>query len=430
MADRDSGASSEGLREQARSLLARAARFEPPTAAALAAEARASAARAARFEPPPLGARLQRFGYGLALPFALARATLRDPAARRRYLRVVGAQVGLTLGLGVLLTLMSSEAASAFDPEDHPNVHIKIAAAAGLWSVLYAMISGVEWAVIAVSRDYHAAVARDAAILTGLAPEDDEKAPRLRIDFKWLRKRFRDKIRGTFVFASLVPFLGMVSWIPVIGPYLSAVLLTLWGVYWSGVFAAAKTAHGWKDEALAPDPIFLRGWDRVTGALPGAVRWAPLTYGRIVRRSTKSLFAPASRLEARPWELTGLSLARTLRHVPGLYLVMRPFYGVAAAHVLVAHDRAAAAEARVEEERLAALEREAEATRVRIAEIAARVRISAPEAASDEEVVQRFDQRGSGAGSTARAGAVPTATAGEASVVDDFSVAKSSVKSG
>ena len=346
--ERDSGAPSEGLREQARSLLvqvsARAGRFEPPSATALAAEARASATRAARFEPPPLSARLQRFGYGLALPFALARATLKDPAARRRYLRVIGLQLGVTLGFGVLITLLSSEASRLFRPEDHPNFHVKIAAAAGLWSVLYATISGVEWVVIAVSRDYHAAVARDAALLTGLTPEDDDKAPRLRIDFKWLRKRVRDKIRGTFVFTSVLPILGMVSWIPVIGAYLSALLFMIWGVYWSGVFAAAKSAHGWRDEATAPDPVFLRGWDRVTGVLPHAVRWAPLTYGRTVRWSTRSLFAPASRLEARPWELTGLSLARTLRHVPGLYLTMRPFYGVAAAHVLVAHDRAALVE--------------------------------------------------------------------------------------
>ncbi len=383
MADRDSGAQKAGLREQARSLVvavsARASRFEPPTPAEIAAEARASAARASRFELPPLGARLQRFGYGLSLPFALARATLKDPAARRRYLRIAGAQLGLTVGLGVLITLLSSEATRAFHPENHPNFHVKIAAAAGLWSVLYAAISGVEWAVIAVSRDYHAAVARDAAILTGLTPEDDAKTPHLRIDFKWLRKRVRDKIRGTFVFASVVPFLGMVSWIPGVGPYLSALLLTAWGVYWSGVFAAAKTAHGWKDEAAAPAPIFLRGLDRVTGVLPGAVRWAPLTYGRIVRRSTRSLFAPAARLEARPWELTGLSLARTIRHVPGLYLLMRPFYGVAAAHVIVAHDRAAEAASRAEEAALVEQERSAAATQLRIAEIAARVRISAPD---------------------------------------------------
>jgi hypothetical protein len=393
--DRDSGAPNEGLREQARSLLAqvsaRAGRFEAPSAAELAAEARASAARAARFEPPPLGARLQRFGYGLALPFALARATLKDPAARRRYLRVIGVQLALTVGIGVGITLLSSEASRAFRPEEHPNWHVKIAAAAGLWSVLYATISGVEWVVIAVSRDYHAAVARDAALLTGLVPEDDERTPHLRIDFKWLRKRVRDKIRGTFVFISVLPILGMVSWIPVVGAFLSALLFTIWGVYWSGVFAAAKSAHGWRDEATAPDPVFLRGWDRVTGVLPGAVRWAPLTYGRIVRRSTRSLFAPASRLEARPWELTGLSLARTLRHIPGLYLTLRPFYGVAAAHVLVAHDRAALAEARAEQARLAAVDGDWMPLPAPTAEIASPVRIAttdevlAPAPASDLE---------------------------------------------
>ena len=108
MVERDPGAPPAKLRHQARSLLeqasAHAARVEPPSASALVAEARAMAARAARFEPPPDGARLQRFGYGLALPFALAHATLKDPAARRRYLDVLGVQLAVTLGVGLLFT--------------------------------------------------------------------------------------------------------------------------------------------------------------------------------------------------------------------------------------------------------------------------------------------------------------------------------------
>lgn len=384
MADRSSRAPNGGLREQARSLFeeasARASRFEPPSAAELAAEARAATARATRFELPPSGARLQRFGYGLALPFALARATLKAPAARRRYLRVVGVQLALTLGIGLFLTLLTYSLSEAFPPDGDSDVHVGFAAAAGLWSALYATISGVEWVVIALSRDYHDGVSRDASLLTGLTPEEDDKAPRVRIDPKWMWKRVRDKARGFFVFASVVPLLWLVAAIAVIGPYLSAALLTLWSVYWSGVFAASRTIHGWKDEDRAPDPIFLRGWERVTGRLPGALRWAPKTYGRLVRRSTRSLFAPASRLEARPWELTGLSLARTLRHVPGLYVALRPFYSVAAAHVIVAHDRALEAEARA----LAELER-ADAARLRIADPGARVeaRVEAVEGEGD-----------------------------------------------
>ena len=360
MADRDSGAPKAGLRNQARSLFveasSRVARFEPPAPAELAAAARASAARAARFELPPRGARLQRFGYGLALPFALARATLKDPAARRRYLRVVGVQVALTLAFGVLFTLLSSEITG-----DDGDSHVHITTAAGVWSVLYATISGVEWVVIALSRDFHDGVSRDASLLTGLAPEEDDRTPRVRIDLEWMRKRIRDKVRGFFVFASVLPLFWLIAQIVVIGPYLSAALLTLWSVYWSGVFAASRTVHGWKDEERAPDPVYLRGWERFTRWLPHSLHWAPKTYGRIVRRSTRSLFAPASRLEARPWELTGLSLARTLRHVPGLYAALRPFYSVAAAHVIVAHDRALEAEAREEEAQLAALKPEAAA---------------------------------------------------------------------
>ena len=372
MADRTSRTSSGGLRDQARSLFeeasARASRFEPPSPAELAAAARAATAQATRFELPPRGAHLQRFGYGLALPFALARATLKDPAARRRYLRVVGVQLALTLGVGLLFTFLTYSLSEAFPPDGDSNLHVGIAAAAGLWSALYATISGVEWVVIALSRDFHDSVSRDASLLTGLTPEEDDRTPRVRIDLKWMWKRLRDKARGFFVFASALPFVWLIATIAVIGPFLSAALLVLWSVYWSGVFAASRTIHGWKDEERAPDPIFLRGWERATGRLPDALRWAPKTYGRLVRRSTRSLFAPASRLEARPWELTGLSLARTLRHVPGFYLALRPFYSVAAAHVIVAHDRAMEAEARAlwEQER-------ADAARLRIADPGARV---------------------------------------------------------
>ncbi|MFS8069049.1 MAG: hypothetical protein ACMG6S_22040 [Byssovorax sp.] len=364
MADPDSGAPKAGLRNQARSLFeeasARVARFEPPAPAELAAAARASAARAARFELPARGDRLQRFGYGLALPFALARATLKDPAARRRYLRVIGVQLALTLGFGVFISLSSSEITDEFF-QYSSSTHFETAAAVGLLSALYATISGVEWVVIALSRDFHDGVSRDASLLTGLTPEEDDRKPRVRIDLKWMWKRLRDKARGAFVFAAALPLLWLIATIAVIGPYLSAALLTLWSIYWSGVFAASRTVHGWKDEDRAPDPIFLRSWDRLTGRFPSTLRWAPKTYGRLVRRTTRSLFAPASRLEARPWELTGLSLARTLRHVPGFYLALRPFFSVAAAHVIVAHDRAMEAEAREVEAQVAALEGEAAA---------------------------------------------------------------------
>jgi hypothetical protein len=383
MAERNPSAPPEGLRQQARALVvqatAKAARFEPPSPSSLAASARATAARAARFEPPPDSARLQRFGYGLALPFALARVTLADPAARRRYLSVLGVQLALTLGVGVLVTLISRGAWAQGAP-------IRFAAEAGLWSVLYATVAAVEWTVIALSRDYHDGVARDASLLTGLPPEDAAKTPRVRIDPRWLWKRLRDKVRGTLVFAAIVPLVGLLSLIAGIGPYLSAALLTLWGVYWAGVFAASRTVHGWKDEKTAPDPIFLRKWDRLTRRLPGAIRWAPTTYGRLVRLSTRSLFAPASRLEARSWELTGLSLARTLRHVPGLYLALRPFYGVAAAHVLVAHDSAAEASARAAQEQMDTLDREELASRLRVSDAAASAEsIAQGEASSIDE---------------------------------------------
>src|SRR5262245_29370730 len=63
----------------------------------------AATIRAARLEPPPGSARLQRLGYGFALPAAFARRALADPALRRRYLWVSCVQFAVTLGVGLVI---------------------------------------------------------------------------------------------------------------------------------------------------------------------------------------------------------------------------------------------------------------------------------------------------------------------------------------
>jgi hypothetical protein len=332
-----------GLRERARGLYARAL-----------AEAREgiSAVQAAHLDPPARGSALRRFGYGLALPLALLRALLRDPAARRRYLRTVGLQAAITLVAGVFFALASRDGADLIPGEGQ---RVVVARALAFWSSLYATLCAVEWGVIALSRDHHGAIARDLSLLTGVPPEDDDTPPRVRLDLKWIFRQLRNKVRGFLVFASVLPLAAVLARIPDVGPAMSWVVLGSWTIYWYGVFAAAKTAYGWTDESSAPDPFFLRVWNESTAPLPSFLAWMPRTYARIWGWAVRPLAPPARRFEESPYELSGLALARLLRHVPILYAMLRPIFTVAAAHILVARERERAAEEAHEKARVDAL---------------------------------------------------------------------------
>jgi hypothetical protein len=332
-------------------------------------EARESAARirAARLDPPPESARLQRFGHGLALPAAFARAVLADPALRGRYLRVVSVQFAITVGVGLYLVLRWGPSG---DLED-----LTLASQAAFWSALYATLCVVEWVVIALSRDYHSALARDISLLTGVPPEDEAIRPSIGLDFKWMFRKLKGRMRGYLAIASAAPLFSIIALFGPVGSVVSAVLFAAWSVYWHGVFTTAKTARSWTNEDSAPEPFYLRTWNQAERNLPRVIRWIPATYGKIWHRLTRSLFAPASRFEASPYELTGLAAARVVQYLPGIYLLVRPIFGVAAAHLLL-----------LEEQRRAAAP--GEATGARIAELAVPVRIkglpSEPPALSDE----------------------------------------------
>lgn len=294
-------------------------------------------ARATSLEPPRRRTPLARFGYGLALPAALGRIVLRDRDLRRRYLRVVLVEVAVTVAVGVVFVIVGvtgdGEAADT-------------SAIVAFWSSLYAALCAAEWSVLALSRDYQTALARDLCLAVGIPPEDPPIVPRLRVNIPWLRRKVRGRIRGFFVFGAALPLFAVIARMGGLpGRALSGLLFAAWSVYWAGVFVTAKTAYGWTDEERAPKPAFLRTFDAWSQGLPAAVRWVPATYARILGRVTRPMFAPAQRYEASPWELTGLALARALRHVPGLYAMVRPLYGVAAAHLVLTSEARARAEA-------------------------------------------------------------------------------------
>jgi len=299
-------------------------------------EARKGAARASELAPHPDASRFARFGYGAALPFALARVAFRDPAFRRRYLWTVGYQFTVVVVLGVWLTLSSREIGITLIKAGAE--HIERAGTPGFLAALYATLCAVEWVVLALTRDFQTVLGREISLRAGIAPEDEDIDPRIRVNGPWLRRKLKNRIRGAIVFATILPLTALGREIPIVGPAIASLLFAAWAIYWAGVFVTAKSALAWDNEATAPDPIYVRAAESRFATVP-VLAWLARVYARLWRTLTRSMFAPASHYERSPFELSGLSLARIIRYVPGAYLLVRPLYPVAASHLLLASKR-------------------------------------------------------------------------------------------
>ncbi len=203
------------------------------------------------------------------------------------------------------------------------------------WAALLAAMHVAQWVVIALSRDYHDAIARDVSLLTRLEPEDGPTPPRIRLNIPWLRTKMKRRWRALVLFLMGAPFLWLVTLPVPFGSSLFTVLMSLWGAWWYVVFTAAKSGRAWRDEA-APQPLFLRGWMWLTTNIPG-FRWAlPRRYGRFMAERTHVLHSPIASVEQQPWAYAGLSMLRAIGMIPGLKVFVRPFIPVASAHLLEA----------------------------------------------------------------------------------------------
>jgi hypothetical protein len=187
--------------------------------------------------------------------------------------------------------------------------------------------------VIALSREFHDSISRDASLLTGLAPEDPEVRPRIHLDMKWVRKKFSRRVRAFTVFVVGLPVLYAIS--GPFGTHVASVLISGWSAYWLVVFTAAKTAHAWRESETGP-PWFLRGWNWLTTRVPG-FRWSlPQRWGRFWENRTRSVYPPAAEMEKLPWAFAGLAVPRALSMIPLVKCFLRPLIPVAAAHLIVA----------------------------------------------------------------------------------------------
>jgi hypothetical protein len=212
------------------------------------------------------------------------------------------------------------------------------------WALLFGALQVAQWVVIALSRDYHDAISRDASLLTGVTPEDEEVTPRVRVDFAWMRKKVQRRWRAFLLFAVGLPVLWLFTVPFFCSSTLSSVLTTAWAAWWWVVFTAAKSSRAWDVPPTTPrPPWFLRGWTWLTTSVPG-FRWGFLQrYGAFWTRRTQEVTAPIATAERHPWAFAGLALVRFLGALPPMKFFLRPLIPVASAHLLAVEAEARAA---------------------------------------------------------------------------------------
>lgn len=298
-------------------------------------------ARAARLDPPADPTPMHRFGYGAGLPLAILRAAWRDPKVKRKYMRTAFVMACVAMVITSFATMLGDELRRELHHGKKVTFHgltfdVSILA---FFSIFVANYYVVEFLVLMVAREHLKALQRDVALACGLPPEDAEITPRIHINRKWLFDKLKQKWRGTFVFGSIIPIAWLFGRVPYAGSYLQGLVFAAWGAYMSGVFTASKTAHAWKEENTARDPVYLRELEQLIARYWFFGWWGPRLVARLWRRFTRSVFSPAQSFERSPYELLGLAMTRTVRAFPGVSLFVRPLFSVAASHVVLTRRR-------------------------------------------------------------------------------------------
>ncbi|WP_095986525.1 hypothetical protein [Cystobacter fuscus] len=266
----------------------------------------------------------------------MVRVLLADPTTRRHYLTVGIAQAVVIVALVVMFSRWKNDVAHELGKRTGVELWLVYSAA------ILSSLQLFQWIVIALSRDHHTVLSREASVRTGLEPEDEPLTPRVWLNIPWLKKKLKQRWRALWLFAWGVPVLwvadrlGRIMYGNALGETgLMPLLASLWGAWWFVVFTAGKSERAWTQEN-ARAPWFLRAWDWLGS------RIAPLgAYGRRWARVTHPVFSPAACVEQRPWGLMGLALARAVSALPLVRCFLRPTIPVAAAHLLAAEDHPA-----------------------------------------------------------------------------------------
>ncbi len=276
---------------------------------------------------------LRRFGFGLVLPIRLISAAIRDPKLGSAYIRTTSMQAGATVLLfATLCCIWTSPVEDLLEAIRERELH-------EMWDdlgTLLVMLYVSQWIVLALSKDYTDQLSRGVSLVSSLPPEDPERNANLRIDFRWMKKKLRRRVRAAYLYAVGIPAIALVSlpvgialaWITDADEAMYSVLCALWAAYWAIVGVTSKTAYAWNEPPPESRPWFLRALERVE-RVPVA-SW----YVRWVKKASSSVRGPTITFEKAPAPLAGLAFARALTAAPILSIAMRPVVPVAVAKIL------------------------------------------------------------------------------------------------
>lgn len=199
--------------------------------------------------------------------------------------------------------------------------------------LLYATLLGLEQVVAVLGREHQDQFGRGVAESTGVAPDDPEKTPRVRLHLRWLLRKLTRRMR---VFAVLGPGLllaSLLQLVPWVGDWLAAAAGVLWTAYWYALLTLSRSGAAWHPRELR-EPFFLRGFAFLTERVPGFRWFLPRLFLRFWRRTTAFFLPACASFEEAPFEALGLGAARLLLGLPLLYTAFRGVVPVAGAHVL------------------------------------------------------------------------------------------------
>ncbi|RKH75466.1 hypothetical protein D7X99_38205 [Corallococcus sp. AB032C] len=197
------------------------------------------------------------------------------------------------------------------------------------WALFFGSLSAVQWIVVALSRDYHTVLSREASLATGVPPEDPEISPRVRLNVPWLRAKFQRRWRAFMLFLVGIPAILLLC-IPLCWfPKSFTILSSVWGFWWLLVFTAAKSDRAWMAPVTRP-PWFVRVWSALPALHVGPLR----SYAARLARRSEGVAAPIAVVERQPWVFAGLALTRFVGSIPPFRCFTRPFIPVASAHLI------------------------------------------------------------------------------------------------
>ena len=278
----------------------------------------------------PSPSSIARAWTGFTRPFTLLAALRTDAPSWRRFWITSSAQALATLAMAVSLVWLKG----GLSPEDGGLGFQQVL---NRLAVLNGSLVSAQWVTLALSREFQNPVARALCLVAGIAPEDEDEKPRLRLDTKWLFKKLKQRVRGLLV---LLP--GFMAFVPIylvtvtlgVDEFVMPALMFGWSFYWWCAFTAGRSARAWRDEEAGTFPGPVRWWLARTQSTFGFRWFLPRWVGRFAVYATHRDAAPAVAMERDLPTFVGLGLARMLLSFPLVRLFFRSAIDTAAADAL------------------------------------------------------------------------------------------------